>query len=140
HPPPANVRASVESLRSWRGDFYSAKPFVAAAPPGVPPPPSDRRAFSMRLGNHIYPHMKLKLEPAPTGGKYLFRADTHDRHICPPPEHPEYAPFMKLRVKNQEIGDAIEQAWAAAGILTFKTYLEHDLAARRLRAADPERI
>jgi hypothetical protein len=127
--PPTTVRTLIETLRTWPGDFYSAKPFVAVARVGAPP--SDRLTLSLRLGNRVYPHMKLVLEPAPGGTSYLFRADTHDRHICPPAHHPEYAAFMDLRSKNQKIGDAIERAWAQEGILTFKTYLERDLAARR---------
>ena len=75
--------------------------------------------------------MKLMLEPAPNGLTYLFRADTHDKHICPPPNHPDYAAFMELRGKNQKIGEAIEGAWEQAGITTFRKYLEQDLAKRR---------
>jgi hypothetical protein len=75
--------------------------------------------------------MKLVLDPAPTGSDYLFKADTHDRHIEPPPGHPELGVFMELRAKNKAVSEEIEQAWADAGLSTFKTYLQADLARRQ---------
>ena len=38
---------------------------------------------------------------------------------------------MQLRAKNKAIGDAIEQAWEQAGIPTFRTFLQQDLARRQ---------
>jgi hypothetical protein len=37
---------------------------------------------------------------------------------------------MDLREKNQKVVEAVESAWAAAGIPTFKTYLQADLNRR----------
>jgi hypothetical protein len=121
--PPTGVRALVESLRSSSSDLYQCK---AIDRDGA----ADSRLV-LRLGNRHYPHMKLVLEPAPGAASYLFRADTHDRHICPPADHPEYAAFAQLRAKNQSISASIEDAWARAGIPTFKTFLQEDLARRQ---------
>jgi hypothetical protein len=74
--------------------------------------------------------MKLTIDRRPDQRGYLFRADTHDRHICPKPDSKEYAMFRELLDKNQKLAQEIEQAWADAGIPTFKTYLKEDLARR----------
>jgi len=122
--PPTAVRSQVSTLRSWAGPFFAAPVFAATGDPSA-----QRR--TLRLGNHLYPHMKLALEIAPGGGEYLFKADTHDRHICPAASDPEYEPFVKLMSANQQIAERIEAAWAKQGIPTFKTYLQQDLARRQ---------
>ena len=78
--------------------------------------------------------MKLIIGPTPTGDAYLFRADTHDRHVQVSPESPEYAALCEMLAKNHAIGTKIESAWELAGLPTFKTYLRQDLA-RRLAGA-----
>ena len=75
--------------------------------------------------------MKLVLELSPDRRGYLLRADTHDKHVAPPAESPEYASFRQLMDENRAIAEAIETAWAAEGLSTFKTYLRDDLARRR---------
>jgi len=87
--------------------------------------------IAVRLGNYVYPHMKLVIEPRPDGRGYLFRADTHDRHVRVPPSSPEYAVFQELMEKNQKLAEGIEHAWATEGLPTFRTFLREDLARRR---------
>ena len=106
------------------GEFYASPAFARTGDPASP-------RLTVRLGNSAYPHMKLALEPAPGGESYLFKADSHDKHLCPAQSDPDYPAFMELRAKNQKIVEKIEQAWAQAGIPTFKTFLQADLAARR---------
>jgi hypothetical protein len=124
---PAAVKAIVESLRADPSGVYQAKAFVRDGA-------AEQPRLLLRLGNRHYPHMKLVLEPAPGAESYLFRADTHDRHICPAADHPEYGAFMDLRAKNQSIGSSIEQAWTTAGIPTFRTFLQQDLARRQAQS------
>lgn len=126
--PPTTVRSLLALLRSWAGRFYEAPAFAKTGEP-------IKTRYSIRLGNVRYPHMKLALELSPDGEKYLFKADTHDRHICPPSSSPEYAAFCELMRVNQEIAEQIEASWAKQGLLTFKTYLEADLARRHAQAA-----
>src|SRR5262245_17582279 len=121
---PAAVTTLIESLKVSDTDLYQNKAFARTGEGEAP-------RLLLRLGNRHYPHMKLALEPAPDDATYLYRADTHDKHICPPANHPEYAAFMELRAKNKSIGDCIEQAWEQAGIPTFRTYLQQDLARRQ---------
>jgi hypothetical protein len=121
--PSTTVRSQVETLRAWPGGIYDAPIFARIGQPVV-------QRYSIRLGNRHYPHMKFVLELAPGGKKYLFKADTHDRHVCPPPGSKEHKAFCELMQKNQEIAERIETAWADAGYPTFKTFLKEDLARR----------
>ncbi|MGE5608038.1 MAG: hypothetical protein ACM359_02185 [Bacillota bacterium] len=128
--PPSAIRARLETLRSLpESDFYSSGGFERESTP-------NPNRLSFRLGNRIYPHMKLVIERTPDGKRYLFRADTHDRHACPQPGSREYAPFCKLMEMNQEIAQAIEAAWEREQLPTFKSYLKQDLARRAAQAAE----
>ena len=75
--------------------------------------------------------MKLSIDMRPDQGGFLFRADTHDRHICPSPASKDYATFRELMEKNQKLAQNIEAAWGEGGLPTFKSYLKQDLERRR---------
>jgi hypothetical protein len=122
--PPTAVRSVLATLNGWGGKFYACPVFVND---GKSPP----EKYSLRLGNRHYPHMKLVIERAPDGRSFLFRADTHDRHCCPPSGAPEHGEFCALMGKNQEAAQAVETAWADLGLATFKTWLRDDLARRQ---------
>ena len=128
-PLPPHVRSQIAVLETWKGDFFRSP---AIASDGGSPP----RRYSIRLGNRFYPHMKLAVERSPDGRTYLFRADTHDGHACPPAERPEYAAFREMMDRNRAIATEMEEAWTAQGLLTFKAYLHQDLA-RRQAASNP---
>jgi len=121
--PPVTVRSLLNLLKTWAGDFYASPAFARTGERDCP-------RMTVRLGNVAYPHMKLALEPSPDGQSYLFKADSHDKHLCPAQNDPDYAAFMQLREKNQQIVDKIEHAWGEAGVPTFKTFLQADLARR----------
>jgi hypothetical protein len=78
--------------------------------------------------------MKMVIERSPDGAGYLFRADTHDRHVTVPPQSPEYSALCEMLAKNHAIGTQIESAWESADLPTFKGYLRKDLARRRMSA------
>ena len=99
----------------------------------VPDPRESPTRYLLRLGNQFYPHMKLVIELAPDGSRFLYRADTHDQHICPSESSPEYSAFCDLMEKNQRVAAAIDTAWEQAAVPTFKSYLRDDL--RRRKAA-----
>ena len=123
--PPASVRGKLETLRSLgEGELLSSPLFERDKRLGA-------SKVCVRLGNRFYPHMKLTIEVSPDGSKYLFRADTHDRHCAPAPGSRECEAFAQLMQKNQAIAQEIEAAWAEAGVPTFKTYLRDDLVRRR---------
>jgi hypothetical protein len=130
-PPPVNVRSQLAILESWGGDFWTAPVFVT----DTQKPPTR---YNMRLGNKHYPHMKLVVQLSPNEDQWLFRADAHDRHCCPPANSPEYQDFCSLMERNQKVVEQVEAAWAAQGLPTFKTYLRQDLE-RRGRAVPDAR-
>ena len=124
-PPPIAVRSMLATVRDWVGPLFMCPSFVKGEDE------LRRPKYSLRLGNRHYPHMKLVIEPAPAGAAgYLFKADTHDRHVCPKPEAPEFAAFRQLMDDNQQLSHRIEEDWSAVGLPTFKTFLRDDLARR----------
>jgi hypothetical protein len=122
--PPVTVRSLVSTLRAWGGNFFDAPVFATDSHD----PPTR---YSVRLGNPFYPHMKLVFQLSPNDQQFLFRVDTHDKHCCPPASTPDYTAFCDLMDRNQRQAEAIESAWAEAGLPTFKTYLREDLAKRQ---------
>jgi hypothetical protein len=127
-PLPSPVRGKLDTLRSLSAEDFYASPILERDAPANP------SKLSLRLGNRFYPHMKLTIERSPDKQRFLFRADTHDRHCCPAPGSREYGAFCQLMEGNQKIAQAIEAEWAKEGLPTFKTYLRDDLA-RRAKAA-----
>jgi hypothetical protein len=123
-PPPLVVQSQVRMMRSAGANLYKSS--VVTRDLATPP-----TRYAMRLGNRHYPHMKLSIELAPDDQTWLFRADTHDRHVCPPVNSPEYSQFVALMENNQKLSQAIEAAWAGQGLPTFKTFLREDLARRQ---------
>ena len=124
--PPLEVRSRLEALKTARDvDSFYGSPILQR---DLHDPPTR---YTLRLGNKLYPHMKLSLDMSPDDREFLFRADTHDRHCCPAPSSPDYAAFSDMMAKNQSLAEAIDAAWAAQGLRTFKTYLREDLARRQ---------
>ncbi len=122
--PAGAVRQRIDTIRA-AGDA----PFDC---PALEREKSDEPGrFNLRLGNRFYPHMKLVVERSPEGSSHLFRADTHDRHIQPAPGSKEADAFRDLMAKNQSVATAIEAAWEAASLPTFKQYLREDLVRRK---------
>ena len=123
--PPAQVEARLERLRGCPAEqIFDSEVFERDAP-------DDPQRYSLRLGNRHYPHMKLVIERLSTRGRWFFRADTHDQHVALGSSHPEYEEFQRLMSRNQGIAEAIESAWQAVGVDTFRWFLQRDLEARR---------
>jgi len=119
------VQARITKLRTnldWES-FYACD--VLEREPADAP-----RKWRLRLGNRVYPHMKFVIELRPDGKGHLFRADTHDQHVCPKPDSREYAMFCQLMEQNRTIASEIEHAWIEVGVPTFKAYLQDDLQRR----------
>jgi hypothetical protein len=121
---PKPVRDRVDAIRQATDEtLYAQPPFETDATKAHP-------HACLRLGNRFYPHMKLIVEPSPAGTGHLFRADTHDQHVRPPPGSREAEMFAQLLNQNLYIAQQIEAAWEKAGVPTFKAYLREDLARR----------
>ena len=126
--PPVAVRSMLATERSWAGHLTDAPVFIKDDQ-------KNTAKYSMRLGNAAYPHMKLVIERGPDGESWLFRADAHDAHCCPPAGSPEHEAFRQLMKSNQDVITRVEQGWAAEGVPTMKTYLQADLARRQKQQA-----
>ncbi len=122
---PAQVVAHVASLRQCDPAQMLESPAFERTPE------HDPTRYALRLGNRDYPFMKLVIERLPTRGAWFFLADTHDRHVCPAPGDPEHGAFTALMARNRAVAAAIEEAWRAQGIETFRGFLEDELARRR---------
>jgi len=122
-PAPAHVLAQLRRMREATPAERLAGCFEREDGPGP-------TRYALRLGNRFYPHMKLVLERT-NRGPWVFRADTHDLHVTLAPDDPERPALDALRARNRDVASAIESAWEAEGIPTFRGYLQRDLAARR---------
>jgi hypothetical protein len=122
--PPKGVLAQLEQLKGMAKGELLASPAVEHDVKDV------RRRHLIRLGNRFYPNMKLCVEERPDGRGWLFRADTHDRHVRPPEGSKDAEWFKDVVGQNAVLSQAIEGAWAREGIPTFRTYLKEDLARR----------
>lgn len=81
--------------------------------------PHACRRYVLRLGNYLYPHMKFAIEQCTYRGSFYFLADCHDDAVVPADR--ESVPWNELRKHNFAIKLAIESAWEAAGLPTFRT-------------------
>lgn len=88
--------------------------------------PNACRRFVLRLGNHLYPHMKFAVEQCTPGGDFYFLADCHDAARAPGAI--DQSQWDVLRGRNLEIKLAIEAAWDADGLPTFR-HARHAAAA-----------
>jgi hypothetical protein len=124
------------------------KPLQALDPQALVPvellerdPANAMPSYALRLGQPLYPHMKLVIEPAPGGagggGEYLMRVDAHDRHLHAPPGSPDAAWLQSIRNSNKDLTERVEAAWSQAGLPTFKDYLRRQLLARKSTATPP---
>lgn len=122
---PPHIARQIEDLRrAAASDLYACACFERDDPAA----PSR---YSLRLGNRHYPHMKLVVEHLSARGRWFFRVDTHDLHVHLDPSNPEFEDLQRLHARNAETAAAIEAAWAAAGVETFRAFLHRDLDARR---------
>ena len=99
-------------------------------------------SLALRLGQPMYPHMQLVLDPVPAGGDckghgFLLRVDSHDLHLHAAPGSPDAAWLENVRHSNKDLGEKIEAAWAGAGLPTFKEYLRKQLEGRKRGMTTP---
>jgi len=141
-------RLRIDILRQ-AAEIYLALAYPSGSPPEVvrrrlewPPnvdaatllskPPFERAAkasagkapiYALRLGNARYPHMKLQVQPWPNDAGFMISVNTHDQVLSLDPNSEDSSAFRELQAENQRIKEAIELAWAQAGLPTFLSYL-----------------
>jgi hypothetical protein len=105
-------------------------------------PPSaveaDVHSFAIRLGNKVYPHMKLRIS-RPEAGVWIFTVDAHDVFLNVPKSSPDYEALEALKKENARLVSEIDTAWAQAGLPTEKSYLRKKIEqARARKLCEPE--
>lgn len=96
-------------------------------------PLANVRSFALRLGNMIYPHMKLRLSRPPHDSVFIFSVDSHDAFLSAPPDSRDYAALEEMKRYNAVIVAAVTAAWDAAGLLTERNYLRQKIQEARER-------
>ena len=91
--------------------------------------------FKLRLGNHVYPWMKLQIQAWPNSDGYLLSVDTHDRLVSPTGFFIDPPGFQEFQRKNQEIKEEIESEWDRAGLPTFCSFMRNYLEESRAGSA-----
>lgn len=125
--PPTMVSSRLAQLRGCDEEAFYASPVLERDPKDCP------CRYALRLGSRYYPPMKMVIERLPGREDWVFRADTHDDHVCPPPWDAEHKPFRELMERNRAVARVIEGRWHDEGLATFKDFLQHDLEERRAR-------
>jgi hypothetical protein len=97
-------------------------------PPSVPI--EDVRSFALRLGNAVYPHMKLRFSRPPSDDVLIASVDSHDAMLQAPEGSPDSSALEELKSYNAELGQRINCEWAQAGLLT-----EHEYMRRKIQQA-----
>jgi hypothetical protein len=95
------------------------------------------RNAAFRLGNSIYPNMKLRLSLTPEGDGYIFSVDSHDLVLRAEPGSRDGGELAAVKARNAEINDAITCEWDRAGIPTERSYLRDKI--RRIMDDDDDR-
>jgi len=92
------------------------------------------RSFTLRLGNPVYPNMKLRISRVPKGSSFVFSVDSHDAFLQAPPGSSDAELLRQVKDHNAGLARKIESAWDAAGLPTQKAYLR-----RKIRQARRDR-
>jgi hypothetical protein len=136
--PTGVIPEPVRRRLAWREDcpadeVLSCPPFERAGKaPGRP-----ASIYALRLGNHRYPHMKLQIQPWPNDAGFMLSVNTHDQVGGLSLSAADAQAFRDLQAENQELKEAIEQGWDAAGLPTFLRYLRDYIESRRENLAPP---
>jgi hypothetical protein len=107
------------------GDFDPARYLMSDRVERTPPDaPLERvRSFALRLGNALYPHMKLRLSRPPNADTLVLSVDSHDAFLSAPPDSPDYEELERLKRRNSAIASAVAAEWDQAHLPTEKDYL-----------------
>ncbi|OJW18931.1 MAG: hypothetical protein BGO49_17960 [Planctomycetales bacterium 71-10] len=127
--PSGEYPESVRRRATWDEDpapheLLAKPPFERAGKT----PGSQTPIFALRLGNRRYPHMKLQLQPWNNPEGLMLSVNTHDQIAGLDLAAADADAFRQLQAENQQLKEAIEQAWEAEGLPTFlhflRTYIE----------------
>jgi hypothetical protein len=129
--PSGELPETVRRRLAWpdglaAGEILTKAPFERAGKvPGRQTP-----IYALRLGNVRYPHMKLQIQPWPNPAGFMLSVNTHDQVAGLDLGAADAAAFRSLQAENQQLKEAIEQAWDDASLPTFLRYLRDYIQSR----------
>ena len=109
---------------------------VAERSPDEHAPRESVRSFALRLGNWLYPNMKLRVSRPPNGCSTVFHVDAHDAMLKAPPGSPDQLSLQEVKAHNADLVSRITDAWERDGLLTERTYLRQAIEDCRQREGD----
>lgn len=89
------------------------------------------RSFALRMGNTIYPHMKLRITLPPNATKYLFQVDSHDGVLTAPSGSADVGALEELKRYNSTLVEQMSASMDSAGLPTERGYLREGIARAR---------
>ena len=102
-----------------------------------PDAPIERvRFFSLRIGNSLYPHMKLRLTRVGDPVACVLTVDSHDAMLHAPPDTADFAELESLKRHNAAVASAIGDAMDAAGLPSERNFLREQI--RRAKRSGPD--
>jgi len=104
--------------------FAGGDPFERT-PPDVPVEACDR--IRLRLGNRLFPHMKLGVDRVSGTETWVLTVDTHDEAVLRLAREGDRAALESLVRTNAETKSRIERRWSEAGLPTFERYVREHL-------------
>ena len=134
HEPPEVVRRRLEWGPGLDAEaLLSEPPFERAGKSKT----TGTAIYALRLGNAVYPHMKLQIQPWANEAGFLLSVNTHDQIVSIEPDSADMPAFRALQTQNQRFKEVIEQAWDEAGMPTFLRYLRDYISKRAAEGAAP---
>ena len=109
---------------------------VAERSPDEDTPLEAVRSFALRLGNCLYPNMKLRISRPPSACCAVFHVDAHDAMLKAPEGSPDQQCLEEVKAHNAELASRITDAWEREGLVTERTYLRRAIDACRQREGD----
>jgi hypothetical protein len=97
----------------------------------------ETAVYALRLGNTLYPHMKLQIQPWANSAGFMLSVNTHDQVLSIDPGASDMAAFRELQAANQRLKEEVEQAWDDAGLPTFLRYLREYIQQRSADGQPP---
>ena len=129
--PPASAERFLPPPDADIGDWLMSD--VAERSPSDQADLADVRSFALRIGNGMYPNMKLRISRTPNGNGVVFHVDAHDAMLIAPAGSADHGPLQEVKSHNARLTAEITEAWEAEGLLTERAYLRQAILVCRAR-------
>jgi hypothetical protein len=117
-PVPLTVRNRIACICEQESGSLTERLSLDVVEKQLANPDGDVLAYSLRLGNEKYPHMKLTIARESDDG-YVFAVDTHDRHFELADVSPDAPRARGLQAFNAQVSSAIVLRWSEAELPTL---------------------